>query len=66
MSTPQNDMLFESINDNWDIRPCFNGVGEWEVFNHDMGDVHETYDTLDEARKGREEYVLAEWEDSLQ
>ena len=41
MSTLQNDLIFESINDNWDIRPCFNGVGNWEVFNHDMGDVHE-------------------------
>ena len=49
MSTLQNDMIFESINDNWDIRPCFNGVGMWEVFNHDMGDMHEIYDTLDEA-----------------
>ena len=66
MSTLQNDMIFESINDNWDIRPCFNGVGEWEVFNHDMVDVHDTFDTLDEARMAREEYVLAEWEDSLQ
>lgn len=66
MSTLQNEMIFESINDNWDIRPCLNGVGNWEVFNHDMGDIHEVYDDLDEARKVREEYVLAQWEDSLQ
>ena len=32
----------------------------------DMGDVHEVYDDLDEAKRVREEYVLAEWEDSLQ
>ena len=38
MSTLQNDMIFESINDNWDIRPCFNGVGNWEVFD-DTGSV---------------------------
>ena len=66
MSTPQNDLIFESINDNWDIRPCFNGVGEWEVFNHDMGDVHETFDTLQEAEIVRENFVLQQWEDSLQ
>ena len=66
MSTPQNDLIFESINDNWDIRPCFNGVGEWEVFNHDMGDVHETFDTLQEAEIARENFVLQQWEDSLQ
>ena len=66
MSTPQNDLIFESINDNWDIRPCFNGVGVWEVFNHDMGDVHETFDTLQEAEIARENFVLQQWEDSLQ
>ena len=30
MSTLQNDMIFESINESFDIRPCFNGVGNWE------------------------------------
>ena len=65
MSTPQNDLIFESINDNWDIRPCFNGVGNWEVFD-DTGSIHETYDTLDEAIKAREEYVLGTWEELLQ
>ena len=66
MSTLQNDMIFESINESFDIRPCFNGVGNWEVFNHDMGDVHEVYDDLDEANKHREELVIQTWEDSLQ
>ena len=66
MSTLHHDEIFESCNEQVDIRPCLNGVGNWEVFNHDMGDVHDTFDTLDEARKVREEYVLAEWEDSLQ
>ena len=65
MSTLQNDLIFESINDNWDIRPCLNGVGNWEVFD-DTGSIHETYDTLDEARKAREEFVLNTWEDMLQ
>ena len=65
MSTLQNDMIFESINESFDIRPCFNGVGNWEVFD-DTGSVHETYDTLDEARKAREEFVLDTWEGMLQ
>jgi len=49
----------------FDIRPCFNGVGNWEVFD-DTGSVHDTYDTLDEAKKAREELVLQAWEDLLQ
>ena len=65
MSTLQNEIIFESINEAWDIRPCFNGVGNWEVFD-DTGTVHDTYDTLDEARKGREELVLYLWECLLQ
>ena len=46
MSTLQNDMIFESINESFDIRPCFNGVGNWEVFD-DTGSVHDTFDTFD-------------------
>ena len=65
MSTLQNDMIFESINESFDIRPCFNGVGNWEVFD-DTGSIHDTYDTIDEARKAREELVLQAWEDLLQ
>ena len=65
MSTLQNDMIFESCNEQVDIRPCFNGVGNWEVFD-DTGIVHDTYDTLDEARKAREEVVLYLWECLLQ
>tara|TARA_B100000902_G_scaffold8307_1_gene10471 strand:- start:823 stop:1020 length:198 start_codon:yes stop_codon:yes gene_type:complete len=65
MSTLHHDSLFETCNDTWDIRPCLNGVGNWEVFD-DTGSVHETYDTLDEARKAREEFVLDTWEGMLQ
>ena len=65
MSTPQNDMIFEGIIDEWDIRPCFNGVGSWEV-HHVDGTVHETYDTIEEAEKAREEFILNQWEDMLQ
>ena len=65
MSTLQNDMIFESINESFDIRPCFNGVGNWEVFD-DTGTVHDTYDTLDEAKKAREDLVLYLWECLLQ
>ena len=65
MSTLHHDSLFETCNDTWDIRPCLNGVGNWEVFD-DTGSVHETYDTLDEARKAREEFVIDTWESLLQ
>tara|TARA_B100001094_G_C17833231_1_gene624284 strand:- start:194 stop:394 length:201 start_codon:yes stop_codon:yes gene_type:complete len=66
MSTLQHDSLFETCNDRWDIVPCFNGVGTWEVIETDSGSVHETFDTLDEARKAREEYVMDTWEGLLQ
>ena len=65
MSTLHHDTLFENCNEQVDIRPCFNGVGNWEVFD-DTGIVHDTYDTLDEARKAREEVVLYLWECLLQ
>ena len=44
MSTLHHDTLFETCNEQVDIRPCFNGVGSWEVFD-DTGTVHDTYDT---------------------
>ena len=65
MSTLHHDTLFETCDETYDIRPCFNGVGTWEVFD-DTGTVHDTYDTLDEARKAREELVIQAWEDLLQ
>ena len=65
MSTLHHDEIFESCNEQVDIRPCFNGVGSWEVFD-DTGSVHETFDTLDAARRSREELVLQTWEDMLQ
>ena len=40
MSTLQNDMIFEGIMDEWDIRPCFNGVGSWEVHHVDLSLIH--------------------------
>ena len=66
MSTLHHDSLFETCNDMWDIVPCFNGVGAWEVIETDTGAVHETFDTIDEARKVREEYVMDTWEGMLQ
>ena len=65
MSTLQNDLIFEGIMDQWDIRPCSNGAGTWEV-HHIDGTVHETYDTIEEAEKAREEFILNQWEDMLQ
>ena len=65
MSTLHHDTIFESCNEQVDIRPCFNGVGNWEVFD-DTGTVHDTYDTIQEAEIARENFVLQTWEDSLQ
>ena len=64
MSVLHHDDIFESCNEQVDIRPCFNGVGSWEVFD-ETGSIHDTFDTLDEARKHREDLVLQAWEDSL-
>ena len=66
MSTLHHDEIFESCNEQVDIRPCFNGVGSWEVIETSSGAVHETFDTIDEAMKAREEYVLDTWEGMLQ
>ena len=66
MSTLHHDDLFETCNDMWDIVPCFNGVGSWEVIETSSGSVHETFDTLDEAKNAREEYVMDTWEGLLQ
>jgi len=65
MSTLQNDLIFDRLMDEFDIRPCFNGVGRWEV-HHVDGTIHETYDTIDEALKGREELILQTFEDLCQ
>ena len=65
MSTLHHDSLFETIDEQFDVRPCFNGVGSWEVFD-DTGSIHDTFDTIDEARKYREELVIKAWEDLLQ
>ena len=65
MSTLHHDELFETCDETYDIRPCFNGVGSWEVFD-DTGSIHDTFDTLDKARKYREELVIKAWEDLLQ
>ena len=64
MSTLHHDSLFETFDEQYDVRPCFNGVGSWEVFD-DTGSIHDTFDTLDEATKHREDLVLQAWEDSL-
>tara|TARA_Y100001937_G_C6956494_1_gene256991 strand:- start:385 stop:582 length:198 start_codon:yes stop_codon:yes gene_type:complete len=65
MSTLQNDLILEGLMDDFDIRPCFNGVGSWEV-RHVDGTIHETYDTIDEAIKGKDDLVLQAFEDLCQ
>ena len=65
MSTLQNDLIFDRLMDDYEIRPCFNGVGNWEV-HHIDGTVHETFDAIDEAEKGREDLILQAFEDLCQ
>ena len=65
MSTLHHDSLFETCDETFDIRPCFNGVGNWEVFD-DTGCILDTFDTLEKAKKHREDLVLNAWEDLLQ
>ena len=66
MSTLQHDSLFETCNDTWDIVPSLTGVGTWNIIETNTGAVHESFVTLDEARKAREEYVMDTWEGLLQ
>ena len=47
------------VKEYWDIRPCVNGVGDWEVFD-DTGSVHETFDTRQEAEIAIENYKKGE------
>ena len=39
MSTLHHDDIFETCNDMWDIIPCTNGVGSWEVIETSSGGV---------------------------
>ena len=66
MSVLHHDSLFDTCNDTWDIITCTNGVGSWEDIETSTGAEQETLDTINQAIKAREEYVLGTWEELLQ
>ena len=49
MSTLHHDEIFETCNEQVDIRPCFNGVGSWEVFDDTGTCLLYTSDAADDA-----------------
>ena len=62
MSNLQNTELFESLIEKWEIVPCINGVGAFELsFEEEL--THETFDTLYEAEKAIDIYVKKQFEE---
>jgi len=62
MSHPINDQIIEHIHEKWEIIPCENGVGKWEL-SYDGECTHETFDTKFEAEKSIHEYVMEEFKE---
>ena len=50
-------IITEEIDDAYEIHPCENGVGEWEI-RSDFG-MHETFDTRQEAEDRLKEIIDA-------
>ena len=63
MSHPINDQIIEQIYEKWEIIPCTNGVGEWELSYEDEP-TGETFDTKEEANQSIDLEVIAEFERS--
>ncbi len=62
MSNQQNTELFENIFEKWEIVPCKNGVGKFELsFEGEI--IHDTFDTLHEAESAITKYVQKQFED---
>jgi len=62
MSHPVNTEIFENLIEKWEIIPCLNGVGQFEL-SYENECTHETFDTLQEAKKAIENYVLNQFEE---
>ena len=64
MSNLQNTELLESLIEKWEIVPCTNGVGAFELsFEKEL--THETFDTIYEAEKAIDIYVKKQFDDLL-
>ena len=50
MSHPVNDEILEKLFEKWEIIPCLNGVGQWEL-SYDGECTHETFDKKFEAEQ---------------
>ena len=65
MSNLQNTELLESLIEKWEIVPCTNGVGAFELsFEEEL--THETFDTIYEAEKAIDIYVKKQFEELSQ
>ena len=65
MSNQQNTELLENLFEKWEIVPCKNGVGRFELsFEGEI--VHDTFDTLHEAELAITKYVQKQFEDLCQ
>ena len=60
-----NEEIRERIYEKWEIIPCINGVGKWEL-SYEGECTHETFDTKFEAEKSIHEYVINEFEEKAQ
>ena len=62
MSCLHNELILESLVDNYEIVKCNNGVGNWELIDTRDGNSLETFDTFKEAELQLEREVRAEFE----
>ena len=65
MSHPVNDEILENLFEKWEIIPCLNGVGQWEL-SYDGECTHETFDKKSEAEQAIQQYVIKEFEEIAQ
>ena len=59
---PDNDGILEKLYEKWEIIPCKNKVGEYEL-SYEGECTHETFDTKDEAQLAIKSYVKEEIEE---
>ena len=65
MSHPVNDEILENLFEKWEIIPCSNKIGLWEL-SFEGECIHETFDTKDEAHNYIEQMVQKDFEEMAQ
>ena len=65
MSHPVNTEILENLLEKWEIISCSNGVGQFELA-YENESTHETFDTLQEAKKAIQVYVSNQLEEMPQ